>query len=216
MEIVCPECDRPFAASDMNATKDVAVCPECDEAFSVSGLAADQKELVEEFDLGRLPAGVAFEQTRLGWRLTSTARSSDGFFLVPFALFWYGLGLPSLYAYVTSGEYDWNQNVGVLLFCMAALVVMYLALLTTIGRLAVSVERGEGNVVVGVGFIRWTRRFDWNTVRKVQEEPVAPGHDTFAIVLIGQQSLRFGSMLTDERRRFLVQALRKLLATRDA
>lgn len=217
MEILCPECDRPFAASEMNVAKDVAVCPECDEAYALSELVADQKVAVEEFDLGQPPPGVSFEQTGIGWRLTSTTRSQVGFILVPFALFWCGVGFPNLYVYLVSGTYDWGQTAGVSVFCIAALVLVLFALMTTVGMLTVSVERGEGSVFVGIGPIGWTRRFDWNGIRKIEEENVGyrySGSNGLAIALIGQARIKFGSMLTHQRRYFLVQALRKLLQMR--
>jgi hypothetical protein len=217
MEILCPECDRPFAASEMNVAKDVAVCPECDEAYALSELVADQKVAVEEFDLGQPPPGVSFERTEIGWRLTSTTRSPVGFILVPFALLWCGVGLPNLYVYLVSGNYDWGQTAGASMFCFAALVLTLLALMTTVGRLSVSGERGEGAVFIGIGPIGWTRRFDWKSIRKVEEENIGyrySGSHGLAIALIGQDRTKFGSMLTDRRRYFMVQALRKLLKLR--
>lgn len=90
MRLLCPKCQHPIAASEVNLATDLAKCVSCGEIFKAS-------DLVEDVDLSEL-------KCPFGTRITFEAYTSDtGAFQIPpvqigayhvamllFALFWFG------------------------------------------------------------------------------------------------------------------------------
>lgn len=82
------------------------------------------------------------------------------------------------------------------------------------GSVRVRIAGESGAVRVGVGPLWWTRRFDATKVRRV-----AMGRTTWTqnketkplIVIEADREVRFGSMLTSERRNWMLAVLRDLL-----
>lgn len=219
MKVICPQCGFALAASNMNVATDVAVCPECDNAFAISAIVAAGFQFdLSGFDIAQPPQGVWFEETVSGWRVAATTRSPIAWFLVPFMCVWSGFSLGGIYGtQIVNGEFNLAMSLFGIPFLLGTLLFGSIALMAVCGRVVVAVERGNGRVFVGVGPCGWTRRFDWNAITAVEEE--YPGYDYsgstgVAISLVGQSRVKFGSMLTEARRYFVLQTLRKLLALR--
>ena len=96
----------------------------------------------------------------------------------------------------------------------AALAIGSMVIMCLCGKVVVAVDGDEGRVFAGVGSVGWTRRFVWGCVTAVEETAVDYNGQS-RISLISQTRLTFGTLLTDCRRHFVLQGLRKLLATRD-
>jgi hypothetical protein len=63
-----------------------------------------------------------------------------------------------------------------------------------------------------MGPFGWRRRFAWESIYDIEEE--APPRGTkggfgTSIVLVGKTRIKFGSMLTNERRMFMMRFLKK-------
>lgn len=72
---------------------------------------------------------------------------------------------------------------------------------------------GAGHIFTGVGPLGWTRKFDWSDIAQVREDVHAyndTGSGGPAISLVGKTNLKFGSMMGDERKHFLLHGLRVL------
>jgi hypothetical protein len=85
------------------------------------------------------------------------------------------------------------------------------------GKLVVTVDGSQGRIFAGVGPIGWTRRFDWTSITAVEEDVMGyhrEGNNGLVIALIGQTRIKFGSMLTDPRRYFVLQVLRTQMGNR--
>jgi hypothetical protein len=122
-----------------------------------------------------------------------------------------------------------GSTIGVVILCVfmipfavAGLAQVGLALMTVCGRISVSVDRGQGRVFRGIGRLGRSKRFDWQSVRKITSVgdaekmplPIAvPGLTPFAIE--GSRRVIVGRLLTPDRSRFVAAALRRMLAERD-
>jgi hypothetical protein len=217
MKVECPSCHGFIPAVQMNVAADTAVCDICQEAFSLSAIVAAGAD-TGDFDIDRPPAGAYFEQTMDGWRLRSTTRSKMAWFLVPFMCVWSGFSLGGIYgSQIIKGEFDLSSSLFGIPFLLGTIIFGSLAVMTVCGQVVVENNRGQGTIFTGAGPIGWTRRFDWSDVEQVKEDFGNYGDSNRAgrvISLMGQNRTNFGSLLTDERRYYVLQALRKLLAER--
>lgn len=216
MKIHCPTCNALIAAAQLNVATDVAVCLQCEEAYSISALMAATGES-DDFDIHRPPRGVSFEGFGGGWRIRATTRSPIAFFLVPFMCVWSGFSLGGIYgSQIASGQFNPLISLFGIPFILGSLLFGSIAVMTVCGKVVIAADRNDGSIFVGVGPIGWTRRFSWDSIRAVEETFCGVRHaggNGWMISLIGPPRIKFGGMLNDVRREYVVQALRKLLVT---
>jgi hypothetical protein len=107
-----------------------------------------------------------------------------------------------------------------LLTTIAVLAGTLMALLQVLGSVALRRSGDAGSVFVGVGRIGWIRRFSWieiDSVREMAESRRWGTGPTNRFVELHfrdgrSQALRFGTLLTNERRWFMLAVLRSQLA----
>ena len=218
MKITCPSCQSVIPACRLNVGTDVAVCEKCNEAFSISALVSGGHG-ADDFDINDPPRGAWFEDSDGSWRIGATTRHPIAFFLVPFMCVWSGFSLGGIYgSQIAKGKFDLGTSLFGIPFVLGTLLFGSIAVMSVCGKLTVTINRNDdGRVFSGVGPFGWTRRFNWALITAVEEEPVGhqhPGSNGLAISLIGQSRLKFGSMLSEPRRYYVMQVLRKLLASR--
>ena len=218
VKIICPNCDSLIDSGQLNVETDVAVCRKCNEGFQLSALIAAGQD-AEEVDLVNPPRGVWFVNEITGWTVGATTRSPIAFFLVPFMCVWSGFSLGGIYgSQIVAGEFNLLMSLFGIPFILGTLLFGSLAVMTVVGKVVVSVDRNFGRVFTGVGRIGYAQDFDWNTITRIEEDGLGYHHagstSGLVIALIGATRIKFGSMLTDARRYFLLQALRKQLAMR--
>lgn len=217
MKLVCPFCKTRVPTAHVNVSTDVALCPNCDEAFSVSAAIAAGNG-VDNFNIACPPAGAWFADTGANWQVGATTRSWGAFFIVPFTCVWSGFSIGGIYGtQIANAEFNVVMSLFGIPFLVGSLILGGLSLMSICGKMTVSVAGHEGGVFTGVGSLGWTRRFDWLSIQTVEEDYLGyhySGSSGQVIALVGQSRIRFGSMLSDARRYYLLQTLRKLLANR--
>jgi hypothetical protein len=81
------------------------------------------------------------------------------------------------------------------------------------GRTEVRINNANGVVFTGIGALGWRRRFDTMEVKNVRinESRYSNGNESISIMIETREGkqIKFGSMLTNERRQFVLGALRK-------
>lgn len=214
----CPTCETVVVPDDVNVAKDVAYCRKCNAAFSIAEAIHDIEKVDAPnpaVDFNNPPRGVWFEQTFEGFVIGATTRSALGCFLVPFMCVWSGGSLGGIYGtQIMNGKFDLFQSLFGIPFLIGTIIFGSLALMSVIGRVVLTVDRDSGSIFTGVGRIGYTKRFEWKDVTHVYEESKrgSKGSVTKQIVLEGKERITFGSMLSDERRYFMLQVLKKMLA----
>ena len=213
MKAICPACRSQIPPEQINVAANVAACAHCGEVFALSSLTETQPA-APEFDLAEPPSGAWYRQEMRGWRIGATTRSPIAFFLVPFMCVWSGFSLGGLYGMqIVNGKFDLFMSLFGLPFLIGSLLFGGLAAMTVCGRIEVSTSDNEGRVFAGIGPFGWTRRFDWDQITEIKEE--VPGYHYTGIrgqviSLVGNTRIKFGSMLSDQRRYYLLQGLRAL------
>ena len=83
------------------------------------------------------------------------------------------------------------------------------------GRTEVRIANSQGTVFTGIGALGWKRAFDTTQVKTVRLHESRNNNGTASIKLNIElrdgKSIKFGSMLPDGRRQFMLAALRKTL-----
>lgn len=218
MQVRCPNCDAQMNPEDVNVGADTAFCRKCDEAFALSKLI--HMEEAAAVDLDHPPKGAWFERTFDGFTVGATTRHPAAFFIVPFMCVWSGGSLGGIYgSQIATGNYSVILSLFGIPFLLFSILFWAIALMTVCGRVVLKVEGTAGGILTGVGSIGRKKLFNWLDVSGVREQQAradSPGHQGAKIVLEGKERVEFGKMLRQERRYFIVQVLRKMLAERDS
>jgi hypothetical protein len=135
-----------------------------------------------------------------------------------------GISLPSWFpAFAAkSGSLPWPMITFLWLFLVPFIAIGLLVLgcfLNCVGgRVEIRLQNGHGILFRGIGPIGFRKSFEASEVRDVRMEDRRwrdgdgdPRHNFQIIIETAKGSLQFGSMFTEQRRRFVVGALRKEL-----
>ena len=214
MTVRCPHCASRIPVEDYNVSTDLAVCRRCDVSHKLSMLlaAASDASVVLE-----TPPGAWLEERSDGFRVGATTRSIYAVFLVPFAIVWSGGAVGgTLIAPLQKGTLEPGQLLFAIPFLIGGVFVWTMVLMSLFGRREVSVNGDEATLFVGVGRLGWRRRFRWTDIVSVDEVLVRNARNStgLAIVLQGSSSYTFGADLSEARRYFLRETLRRKLRPR--
>ena len=211
----CPRCSSPLSADDINVAADTALCRKCGSAFSLSELL----HYGRDFNIVDPPRGVSYQEASGGFIVTATTRSWAALFVVPFAGYCIlAFGGP-FGALIREAEFSQTQLLFVLPFVICVLGMLVTTLMWSIGVVKVRRDGDDGAVFMGVGPVGWTRRFRWPEIVSVLETDAnyirhSGGQRQRAVAInlagaSGPRQIRFGAMLSEERRRYLIWILRK-------
>lgn len=219
--IACPTCGVPVPSSLVSPVSDRASCPGCGAAFKPSE-APRLADPVRPFSVERPPRGVSFEWRAQGFVIRAKTRSPVAFFIVPFTLVWTGFTLSFLYiGPLFFGEGPSFLTLFGLPFLAVSIFLTALSGMLLFGHIRISASGFDGEIFTGIGRFGRRRRFDWSDIAEVREDirvttTVRDGRRrksrTAQVCLEGNERILFGSLLSDERRFYVVKALQSLLA----
>jgi hypothetical protein len=132
--------------------------------------------------------------------------------------FWSGLSLNSIYGtQVRQGVFDFSRSLFGVPFVIGTILLGIQAVLSVCGHIRISRRADRGTVFQGVGRVGWARSFRWSDLNYVREERVASGRSSYQAIVLrfkpgARGKLRFGRLLSDERREFLISMLRSQIA----
>ena len=211
MQPICPACGATIEAQDINASTDLAHCKACNTIHTLSDVAV-QPEL-EEALLGGMPKGAYERETLDGWVVGSTVRS--GFvsaFLLIFAVGWNASFVASILWAIIQGKF--GSALFLFMPLLMGLLVGAVAVFANAGVQEARVTSTGGEVFTGVGSIGWTRVFDPGSVRAVRlckSNTTVNDRVVNHIEIEAEPKLGFGTLLTEERKRWVAATLRERL-----
>jgi hypothetical protein len=233
MATVCPACGGVIPESDVNVAKDIAFCRKCDKGYPLSELVMGGMGGGAEapVDLSMPVRGAWYRDDGGEVSIGATLRSVAGAgFMIFFSGFWnaitWTLVIVTLRGFFHVGQQPvvraghGTQITGIfpllfmIPFVLIGAVTGVLALMMLFGRVEVTVRGGEGQVFTGIGGVGRRKRFDAAAVTGVAVRYAGWQQNRqpqYAIYLEGPTPVKFGSMLTPERRAFIAAALRKVL-----
>ena len=221
MKIICPACRRLVEKENINAEKDYAFCPVCQEAFMISALLQgdngdqNETELFEKI-MREPPRGTwkheDFDKKTIG----ATMRSPFAFFLVPFMMVWSGGSLGGIYlTQLISGKFNLVISLIGLPFLLGSIIFWSMTVMTIAGKVEVIIGK-DSYVFTGVGKLGIKKRFDWDSAVRIYEDKILPNgffHNAryaSSIFIEGKTRIKFGAGLREDRKYFLLTALKYL------
>ena len=166
------------------------------------------------FDFSNMPSGTMYTRDTDGFEVSATMRSAKTILLFLFSVLFIG----GLYSETTKSREPISE--GWLLICVLIIIFLVsLSLMTTWGRVTISVRGNSGTVFVGLGPLGWRRRFLWSDIHAIREGKLYDCgvwyHDygdiiifPKVVVLEGRTKIDFGWWLSKRRRRFVIKALK--------
>ncbi len=221
----CPRCQAEIAAADVNVSQNIAFCRRCGEIHKLSGLtpgmggAAGRRPV----DFSRLPSGTWYRDEGDELVFGASTRSFIAIFLVPFATVWIGM-VAVFTAIIVGGAFAGKVGPVALLpllfmvpFWIGACFLFAQVAMSIAGRVEVRLRGTGGEVFTGVASIGRRRRFELTEFDRVAEGPAWTSGRAWSgrISLEGSRRLSFGALLNEERRYFLVSALRSVIEGRN-
>lgn len=237
----CPNCGKTIPADDVNVARDVAFCRSCNLAYPLSSLASgfvlDSKVDLHQPPQGcwHRPTGMG---AVVGASHRSLLMALP---LLGVALFWNGIVSIFVSLAVASTLHllgvpvpDWfpaprmngeTMGVGMTIFLwifLTPFIVIGLGMIGAFlsciaGRTEVRVDRGVVAIATGIGPVSWSRRFQASDLKEIRmEETFSRSNESgpkkhIVAELRNGKTIKFGSMLRDERRRFLAAAADKII-----
>ena len=236
----CPRCKQVIPSEDVNVANDIAFCRKCNLSHRLSALTLGTA-VDENVDVNQPPAGTWFLREGNTVVIGSTHRSLGQAFAVLFAcLFWNGIvsvfvcfAAASTLRHLGVPMPQWFpalkgsvMPVGMTLFLwlfLTPFIVIGMVLAATFlsclgGRTELRIEDGQGILFTGIGAFGFRKRFSTSDVRDVRIEDKRwrdsdgdSRRKTQIVIEMAGKPINFGSMLTDERRRFVAGAVKREL-----
>jgi hypothetical protein len=162
-----------------------------------------------------VPPGAWFEETADGFSAGARFRSHLSTYVVLFTLFFSVVSLSIAYGYqLVTGQFDPGLSLFGIPFLVATIVLGTVSLVAVWGRCTLVVRGDAAELFTGIGPFGRRRRFRWSGIYAVNEvkSKVEVNETTLpTLCLEGDTRVRFGVLLTTERRHFLLQTLRREL-----
>lgn len=234
----CPHCDAALPAEAINITEGVALCLACQKLIRLSELIDCERP--SDAVLNDPPAGFRLVNEIEGVSIHVSLRSIGGMFATLGAcLFWNSivsmfllLALAGLYSNLIGPLPDGLPapdgepiSLGMTLFLclfltpfvMVGLGLIGAVFINAAGRTVVRISRDSARISTGVGPMKWSTRFDPRSVKQITRDYTkwqSNGVHKELIEIRANRTVRFGSMMSDEKRQWLLAILRSLLMDR--
>jgi hypothetical protein len=216
----CPSCGGDFDSNDVNIAEGVALCRGCNTLVKLAALAVVPQADTSNVSVQTVPAGCWVEDRGGEAVVGTTLRNGLGYFLLLWAGFWNSIVSIFVFKLVT----DWiayftpRGTLGDLPFrtlfftpfVLIGVASAFFCLFNLFGKLEITIGTEITRVFRGVGPIGWTRRADTaraNGAEIVKASWQQNDQDVYVIQIGKEPSIRFGSMLSDDRKKWVCVAI---------
>lgn len=209
----CPQCSTTLLSQNINIQDNIAKCSNCDNIFKASeGLDSFDNK----FNITQPPSGSWYEQDVDKIIVGATTRNAIAFFLIPFTIVWAGLSLGSIYgSQISTQEFSLSESLFGLPFLIGSLFMLKSILMATFGKVELRLDRNGVIIFTGIGSIGRKQTFHWRDVSTINNGITRPWYQRYdeeAIVIEGASSIVLGTDLNEQRRYYLLNALKKMKA----
>jgi hypothetical protein len=200
----------------VNVSSDLALCRACGKTMSFSDIAPIPGAV--DMDMSRPPKGVRIEESPIRGRSIIYRKISPVvIFLIPFTAAWSGFSMAGIYgSQIMEGKFDPARSLFGLPFLLGTIVLVSVIAFMLFGRWRFSLNRGLLEVATEVGPIGWTRRLACDKTARVairQAKWTKNNQVQYHIqVDCSGSTLKFGSMIPDEPKHFIAEAVRRMIA----
>ena len=147
-------------------------------------------------------------------------RSWIAVFYIPFTCVWVGMSMYGIYGkQIVSGSFDLAESLSGLPFRIGSICLVSFCMLMVAGKCSITRSGDQFSVFTGVGWLGWTRSYSWSDFSSIREDSLMSRRSCYwkstgkSIVMEGKRRITFGSMWNDNRRYFVLCALREMMRT---
>jgi hypothetical protein len=227
MQITCPTCRAKIATDDINVSTDVALCRSCGNTFHVSEILGGTSSILSSLvssivppsgpvDLNSPPSGAWYTPTAEGFTAGASTRSWMALFIVPFTCVWSGGSMFGIYGtQIIKGHFNLFSSLFGIPFFLGSCFLVSLCAMMVFGKVTLAVHGDRLAIFTGVGPLGITRTANLSDFKNAREDfgsGMNTNRQSRVIRLEGNRALAFGSMLSTERRYFLLGAIRTALS----
>lgn len=207
----CPKCHTAILSQDLNIQDNIAKCAHCENIFKASdGLAS----VDVKFNIRQPPDGAWYQQNADKIIFGATTRSAAAFYLIPFACVWSGFSLGSIYeSQIAQHEFMLFESLFGIPFLLGTLFMIKMILMSIVGKVEIVTDRNSGTIFTGIAGFGRKHSFLWrdiSTIHNGMDRPWYQRHENEVIVLEGASAYLFGGDLNEQRRYYVLNALKKL------
>ena len=220
MEVTCPSCRSKIAPDDINVATDVALCRACGNTFRLSEIldGISSGGTSASIDLNAPPQGAWYQPLPDGFTAGATTRTWAALFIVPFTCIWSGGSMFGIYGtQLIKGHFSLASSLFGIPFVIGSIFLISWCVMSVAGMVSITRHADQLTIFTGVGPIGWSRSCNLSDFNRASEDYSFNSSNNWnrqgkVIRLEGKTAIAFGSMLTTERRYFLLRALRAALA----
>ncbi len=223
-EVLCEECGKQIPDADVNVADRVAYCRACDFVTQL----ADEAQVDLTGAEVAMPAGCWWRDDGIEQEAGAVMRRPIGVLLLFFAATFGGIPLTLFLTGVKIGKrrhvpgstgapMDWPVAA---IFTTVGLVLLIAGLVLVLGKVRVVLRDGHARAISGLWPFRLVRRFKVADVRDVQIVDSGARSNNRIMYAVGIRTvarkwIRFGTGLSDPRRKWLAMTLAKRFANRE-
>lgn len=208
----CPECNAVVLAENINVVTDVGKCQNCNLVFVVSENLNNHKD---GFEINNPPKGAWIKNEIDHLVIGASTRSPIAFFFVPFGLIWSGGSLGGIYgSQILKQKFEPLFFLFGIPFLLGSIFLWSQILMTIWGKVELTLDSKGGKILTGVGKYGYERYFTWDEVSTISEgvsQFNSIGNKGVKLMFEGIRRISFGTGLNEERRFYLLKALKIIL-----
>ena len=207
----CPQCNSTILNENINIQDNIAKCTFCSHIFKASEGLNDTDS---KFQINQPPSGAWYEPQSNEVIFGATTRSATALYLIPFTCIWSGFSLSMLYgSQIANQQFSLHESLFGIPFLLGSILLIIQCLMSVFGKVEICANREGGTIFTGIGPIGSKKSFLWREISTINNgisKPWFQRDDQEAIVIEGTSSYTFGGDLNEQRRYYILNALKKM------
>jgi hypothetical protein len=215
MNLVCKTCNATIAPGDANVAEGVCTCRQCGGFFKIAALLTDDAVITRIAKPAYSSVEFFSDRDSLGFIIPRGRSRGTAFFFLFFALFWNALSWTMFTVALFQGEFF--AVLFLLIFVTIGAGLALVALYSFFGEFSLLADRSTCRAVWTL--FKWSRTKSviTSSITAVTEEVVYTKNyqPVYGVGLkSGPKTLKFGSALTEEERKWIIGELRHFLGVK--
>jgi hypothetical protein len=212
MNLVCSSCSAPITPDDANLVEGVCTCRQCGGFFKIAALLTEDAAITRIAKPAYSPVEFFSEPDSLGLIISKGRSRGTAYFFLFFALFWNAISWTCFIAALFSGQIV--PVLFVTLFIVIGMILAGASLFGFFGEFSLLTDRTTCRAVWTLFRWSYTKTLPTPTITAVTEEVVYTKNyaPVYGVGLkAGAKTLKFGSALTEDERKWIIGELRHFL-----
>ena len=214
MRVRCKHCHAEIPNEDINVAKAICHCRPCNEVFKLADFLLDSDTVtrIEKPHYSKIESFL--DDTSMGFIIPNASQKGTTIFFLIFTIIWNGISWPLFFSSLS--EEDLFAKLFMLPFVIVGVITFLLFLFSWKGLFSLLIDQNDCYAVWSLFQLKYRRRIATSQISTVVEDVVY--HQNYQPVYgVGikhgkNKTLKFGSGLTEEERKWCIGEIRHFLA----